>query len=81
MNPELVAVLNARAIGRVLCDSRGRLTFIYAEDWREARGAYPLSLSMPLAASEHGHRPIEAFLWNLLPDNEARRGARSGRMA
>ena len=26
---------------------------------------------MPLAAAEHGHRPIEAFLWNLLPDNEA----------
>ena len=71
MNPELVAVLNAREIGRVLRDSRGRLTFIYADDWRETRGAYPLSLSMPLAAAEHGHRPIEAFLWNLLPDNEA----------
>ena len=47
MNPELVAVLNAREIGRVLRDSRGRLTFVYAEDWRETRGAYPLSLSMP----------------------------------
>ncbi len=94
MNPELVAVLNAREIGRVLRDSRGRLTFIYADDWRETRGAYPLSLSMPLAAAEHGHRPIEAFLWNLLPDNEAvlarwaqrfhvgdRRGALNGRMA
>ena len=51
--------------------ARGRLTFIYEEDWRAARGATPLSLSMPLAAAEHGHRPVEAFLWNLLPDNEA----------
>ena len=26
---------------------------------------------MPLAAAEHGHKPVEAFLWNLLPDNDA----------
>ncbi len=71
MNPELVVVLAGREIGRVLRDNRGRLTFVYAEDWRQTRGAYPLSLSMPLAAAEHGHKPVEAFLWNLLPDNEA----------
>ncbi len=71
MKHELAAVLNGRAIGRVVRDDRGRLTFIYAEEWRGARGATPLSLSMPLAAAEHGHRPVEAFLWNLLPDNEA----------
>ncbi len=71
MSPELVVVLAGRDIGRVLRDTRGRLTFVYAEDWRQARGAYPLSLSMPLAAAEHGHKPVEAFLWNLLPDNDA----------
>jgi len=71
MSPELVAVTNGREIGRVVRDGRGRLTFVYAEAWRRARGAYPLSLTMPLAAAEHGHRPIESFLWNLLPDNEA----------
>ena len=71
MKHELAAVLNGRAIGSVVRDDRGRLTFIYAEEWRGARGATPLSLSMPLAAAEHGHRPVEAFLWNLLPDNEA----------
>ena len=32
--------------------------------------SYPLSLSMPLAAKEHGPAAIEAFLWGLLPDNE-----------
>ena len=26
---------------------------------------------MPLAAKEHGHDVIDAFLWGLLPDNEA----------
>jgi serine/threonine-protein kinase HipA len=71
MSPELVVVLAGRDIGRVLRDNRGRLTFVYAEDWRQTRGAYPLSLSMPLAAAEHGHKPVEAFLWNLLPDNDA----------
>jgi serine/threonine-protein kinase HipA len=71
MSPELVVVLAGQEIGRVLRDNRGRLTFVYAEDWRQSRGAYPLSLSMPLAAAEHGHKPVEAFLWNLLPDNDA----------
>jgi len=71
MTAELVAVLNGREIGRVPRDSRGRLSFTYADDWRQAAGAYPLSLSMPLAAAQHGHKPVEAFLWNLLPDNEA----------
>jgi serine/threonine-protein kinase HipA len=71
MSTELIAILNGQEIGRVLRDRRGRLTFVYAEAWRAARGAYPLSLSMPLVAAVHGHRPIEAFLWGLLPDNEA----------
>ena len=30
----------------------------------------PLSLSIPLASSEHGHEPISAFMWGLLPGNE-----------
>ena len=38
--------------------------------WREAPDAYPLSLSMPLAAETHGPNAIDAFLWGLLPDNE-----------
>jgi len=71
VNAELVAVLNGYEIGRVHRERRGRLSFAYADAWRAARGAYPLSLSMPLAATEHGHRPVEAFLWGLLPDSEA----------
>ncbi|UFW71256.1 MULTISPECIES: type II toxin-antitoxin system HipA family toxin [unclassified Bradyrhizobium] len=70
MTSELVALLDDREIGRVRNDARGRLTLIYDKDWRRAEGAYPLSLSMPLAAEEHGPSAVQAFLWGLLPDNE-----------
>ncbi|WP_420346548.1 type II toxin-antitoxin system HipA family toxin [Pelagibius sp.] len=70
MTDQLVALLGGRAVGHVRRDRRGRLSFIYNDDWRDARGAYPLSVSMPLAAAEHGHAAVEAFLWGLLPDNE-----------
>lgn len=76
---ELVALLDGKEVGRVHNDARGRLTFIYDDAWRQAEGAYPLSLSMPLAAKEHGHAVITALLWGLLPDNEqvlARRAAK-----
>jgi serine/threonine-protein kinase HipA len=70
MTNELVALLDGGEVGRVHNDARGRLTFVYDSDWREARGAYPVSLSMPLAAEEHGPSVVQSFLWGLLPDNE-----------
>jgi serine/threonine-protein kinase HipA len=70
MTRELVALLDGQEIGRVHNDARGRLTFVYDEAWRDAPNAYPLSLSAPLAAREHGPAVIQAFLWGLLPDNE-----------
>jgi serine/threonine-protein kinase HipA len=66
---ELLALLDGREVG-VVRQERGRLSFTYAESWRRAPGAYPLSLSMPLAAVEHPHTAIEPFIWGLLPDNE-----------
>jgi serine/threonine-protein kinase HipA len=70
MTAELITLLDGKEVGRVHNDARGRLTFVYGDDWRKAPGAYPLSLSMPLAAQEHGRSVIEAWLWGLLPDNE-----------
>jgi len=70
MTEELIALLGGQEVGRVRRDKRGKLTFIYDETWRETEGAYPLSLSMPLAAAEHGSDVVEAFLWNMLPDNQ-----------
>lgn len=70
MSGELIVLLSDREVGRVRQDQRGRLKFVYNDEWREARGSYPLSLSMPLAASEHPHDVIEPFVWGLLPENE-----------
>jgi serine/threonine-protein kinase HipA len=70
MASELVALLDGKEVGRVRRDARGRLAFVYEDAWRTAAGAYPLSLSMPLGAKQHGSKVIEAFLWGLLPDNE-----------
>jgi serine/threonine-protein kinase HipA len=67
---ELVALLDGKEVGRVRTDTRGRLTFVYDSTWRQAPDAYPLSLSMPLAAEEHGPTTVQPFLWGLLPDNE-----------
>jgi serine/threonine-protein kinase HipA len=69
VSDEVVTLLDGKEVGRVHND-RGRLTFVYHDEWRNAREAYPLSLSMPLAAKEHGRAVIEAYLWGLLPDNE-----------
>jgi serine/threonine-protein kinase HipA len=65
---EIVALLDGKEAGRVHHE-RGRLYFVYDDAWRNAEDAYPLSLSMPLAAKEHGRGAIEAYLWGLLPDN------------
>lgn len=70
MTEELHAVASG-TMGRVLWDrSRDRLSFVYEPEWRSNPENYPLSLSMPLTAAEHGHKAVEAFLWGLLPDND-----------
>lgn len=70
MTDELIVLLGAREVGRVRRDAKARLSFVYDRAWRDADEAYPLSLSMPLAATEHGQSAVEPFLWGLLPDNE-----------
>jgi serine/threonine-protein kinase HipA len=71
MTSELRVLLAGVEIGEVRRTRQGTLTLVYDERWRHADDAYPLSLSMPLAARTHGHATIEAFLWGLLPDNTA----------
>ena len=65
----LVVLLNGAIVGHVYRAGNGRLTFVYTEAWRASEAAFPLSLSMPLAAREHGHRAVQAYLWGLVPDN------------
>lgn len=68
--PKLIALLDGRVVGAVYQEPRARYRFIYEATWRLAEDSYPLSLSMPLTAAEHGHKEVEAFLWGLLPDTE-----------
>jgi len=46
------------------------LTLRYDPAWRARRGAFPVSLSMPLAQSEHGPEHLAPWLMNLLPEGE-----------
>ena len=70
MTDRLVALANGRVVGEVQCDPRGQLAFVYDAGWRASQHAYPLSLSMPIGAPQHGHDQIEPWLRGLLPDNE-----------
>ena len=69
MTNRLIALLAGREVGTVHYKN-ARLSFVYSDAWRADPNAYPLSLSMSLALTEHGHARIEAFLWGLLPDND-----------
>ena len=60
MNEELTVLANGRRMGVIFRDSiRSRLRFEYDAGWRTDAKAFPLSLSMPLSASEHGHEVID----------------------
>lgn len=55
--------------------SGGDVRFTYDDDYRRKVDATPLSLSMPLALSEHRKRVVLPFLDGLIPDNEYARRA------
>lgn len=64
----LVAIAAGQRMGQ-LEHAGARVSFTYDPAWRTARGAYPLSLSMPLEVERHTARALVPFLWGLLPDN------------
>lgn len=70
MTGELIVLLDGKEVGRVYKNVRSRPIFVYTDEWRNAADTYPLSLSMPVGAKEHGRSVVDAFLWGLLPDNE-----------
>lgn len=67
---QLVVLIAGKRAGTLERDARGHLRFSYDETWRAAADAIPLSLSMPLTATQHEHRRVEPFFRGLLPDNE-----------
>ena len=70
MTSELIALSDNFEVGRIVRNRKGKLSLVYDEGWREDSNAYPISLSMPLTAKEHGNEKIDSFLWGLLPDNQ-----------
>ena len=69
MAKELRVLVAEEELGSLFLE-RGRIRFVYEEAWRGGGSAFPLSLSMPLAAAEHSGDAVENYLWNLLPDRE-----------
>lgn len=72
MTEELATYLDGQRIGTLIQSEQGNLTFSYDDAYRQQRGATPLSLSLPLARSEHKNRPTRSFLQGLLPDSPGR---------
>jgi serine/threonine-protein kinase HipA len=71
MSDSLSVLLGDRVAGMVSRLSGGRLRFEYDEVYRERPNAAPLSLSMPVQIRGHGDRVVSAWLWGLLPENDA----------
>lgn len=67
---ELLVLINGNLAGRSFADRHGNPGFAYDKDWRNSRDAIPLSLSLPLAESDHPSDTVAAVMWGFLPDNE-----------
>lgn len=57
-------------MGTLRQDAHGTPHFAYSPEWRDAGGAFPLSLCLPLTAAFHAPRAVAAVAWGLLPDND-----------
>lgn len=66
---ELLVLMHGRPCG-VVTQANNRLSFAYDRTWLGNPSAFPISMSMPLGETEHGHDAISAYMWGLLPDNE-----------
>lgn len=55
-------------VGALTVDGQGALGFAYDPRWQGARGAFGVSLAMPLTQAEHGPDRVHPWLANLLPE-------------
>ena len=65
--------LNNRIVGRLTKEPSGAISFRYDDDWLTRRGAFAVSLSLPLREDAYRGEPVNAVFENLLPDSEALR--------
>ena len=70
MKPNRLTVLvDGQVIGQLTQRAGGKLELQYDDAWRRMPEAFPLSLSMPLAAARHTDPTIRPYLRGLLPEN------------
>ncbi|HRO10123.1 type II toxin-antitoxin system HipA family toxin [Amaricoccus sp.] len=62
--------LDALHLGDVQVAEDGALSFAYTPDWLATRGAFPLSLTIPLRPGQHARDVVEPWLANLLPEEQ-----------
>ncbi|MGE3966460.1 MAG: type II toxin-antitoxin system HipA family toxin [Planctomycetota bacterium] len=70
MSEPLIVVSDGRLMGEVTQKGGRNFVLRYEEGWATSDG-FPLSLSLPLGRRAHDGPEVEAFLWGLLPDNDA----------
>ncbi len=68
MSEILEAIYDGQQVGTLLY-FKDRVSFSYNRDWQVNPNAFPLSLSMPLVALEHGDSVVRSFISGLLPDD------------
>lgn len=57
-------------VGEVRIAENGILSFSYSKKWLATRGAFPLSVTLPLNKASHPHDRIMPWLANLLPEEQ-----------
>ncbi|MFH5773245.1 HipA domain-containing protein [Paracoccus sp. NGMCC 1.201697] len=55
-------------VGDLVVDGQGAVSFAYDPRWQAARGAFPLSLTMPLSRRDHAPERVHPWIANLLPE-------------
>lgn len=71
MSDTLAVVLEDAVAGTLTRSAGGRLAFAYDERYRHRPETTPLSLALPKQIGEHAGARLAAWLWGLLPDNDA----------
>jgi len=67
---ELRVLISDKEAGTLSQDRTGRCHFSDDLSWQRSAASVPLSLSMPLTATDHRPAAVESFMWGLLPDNQ-----------
>ncbi|MFL5818975.1 MAG: type II toxin-antitoxin system HipA family toxin [Conexibacter sp.] len=71
MSDTLVVALEDAVAGTLTRSPGGRLAFAYDEEFRRRPDTTPLSLTLPKQIREHVGARLDAWLWGLLPNNDA----------